>query len=144
MSRLGAILVALLFLCTYLAGYWPQHQQFLRTQAQLNSATSQLNTAETKLRIYQLCDKLFLLIEALDKKNFADARNLSSSFFDAVRSEAGLTENPQKQSALRSILGRRDSLTASLATATPGTVESLRQIFAELRQLVDAAELPAS
>ena len=138
MTKLGAVLLILLLVVVYLAGYWPQHGQLQETDSRLQSTNTQLANAQARLRIYALGDRLAQLIETIEKKNYGDAQKLSSECFDQVRAEIMRSEDEKRKTVLQAILDKRDAVTTGLAKGEPGTVEAVRQFSRELRQLVES------
>ena len=144
MRRLGFILLAALLVVVYVVGYWPQHSQLQKTERRLQSVSSQLADAQARLQIYSLSDRLVLLIDKVEEKNFGDAQKFSSEFFDQVLAEMTQTNDEHRKSVLQSILNKRDAVTAGLTNGASATTEVLHQSLRELRPLVDSALVPGS
>jgi hypothetical protein len=142
MRKLGFILLAILLVVVYAAGYWPQHSQFQRTDKRLKSVSSELADTQARLQIYILSDRLARLIDKVEEKNFGDAQKLSSSFFDQVAAEMAETTDQHRKAVLQSIVNRRDAVTTGLANGTSATGEVLHQSLRELWSLADSIAVP--
>lgn len=119
----------------FLAGYWPMQSKVTVVQQEADRTRQQLETrvAETqeRLRVAQLQNQLGLLLLEVEQNNFGKAREISTVFFDEVRSALFASKNTAIRSRLESALKRRDQVTADLTMAKPGSAETLRQFYAE-------------
>jgi hypothetical protein len=134
LKLIAAITVIVLLGGAFLAGYLPEHRLRLVAEQQSLALREQLAAAEARVRMGQLLGQVLALREVVTRQNYGQAQELSSAFFDSVRTEAAATPLGDYRSALNDVLARRDALTASLTKADPGTVEALSTIEAQVRR----------
>lgn len=135
MKGLVTILVVVLVLGAYLAGYWPQHQRLTAVEADLNATRIQLADARARVAVCEIQNRLLDLIAKVEEKNYGDAQQLSTEFFNAVQAEAQRIERAEFRQALERIQGQRDSVTSALTRADETVLETLRGLQQQLRQV---------
>lgn len=144
MKKFLRILVLILLLAAFVAGYWPQHKQLLAAEQTASQAQQQLGAVQAVARVCHLENDLLSLIGQTENQNYGEARNLSNAFFDDVRKEADRPQNAAFKSDLESILTQRDAVTAGLARTDAATVNTLRQILGQIQQLLQKLNSQAS
>lgn len=131
--------VLIIVLVAYLAGYLPMKARIAALQQEAEAVRRQLETrlatTEENLRLARLQVRLGLLLVEVEQNNLGKARDISTQFFDEVRSELHTSKDAVVRAKLESALKRRDQVTGDLAAAKPGTAELLRLFLAEF--LVD-------
>jgi hypothetical protein len=96
-------------------------------------ATQQrLETTERELRLARLQLQLASVLMEVERKNFGNARDVSSKFFDELRSVAGSAQSPDQKSRLDAVLGKRDEVTAAITEMKPETPDLLRRLYNDL------------
>jgi hypothetical protein len=138
-----AILFVVLMALSFGGGYWLEHEKFEEAQAQVITTAAQLTDAQNTLRFCRLQGQLLTLVDDTGNKNYGDAAVLSTKFFDDLRDDASITAPPNVKSALQSMLGQRDAVTADLAKGDPAVHDLLVQMSAQLRHVLDTASAPA-
>jgi hypothetical protein len=140
MKRVLAIAVIglILLAASYYVGYRGEHQRFSDCQKQHNSVSQQLADAQGQLRIWNLEGRLRRLIESVQAKNFGQAHDASTTFFNEVRSEAARTERGDFRSTLNSVLQSRDAVVTGLTRGDPAVLDTLRQSSNQIRGLVES------
>jgi hypothetical protein len=135
------VLIVLLVAGAFLAGYWPLREKLIQAQAetvearrQLAESRTQLDQAEAKARLGRLFGQLLALEDAVLASDYAGAQALSTSFFNAVREEAGKTDDAAVRTALDATLMRRDTVTAGIARGESSVRDALVPIARELRR----------
>jgi hypothetical protein len=133
-KRIATIAAIVVIGGAFLAGYLPERS--LRTAAQRESVAlrEQLAATEARVRMGQLLGQGLALREVVMRQNFGQAQELSSAFFDGVRREAAATPLDEFRSVLNEVLARRDAVTASLAKADAGILETLRAMELQMRR----------
>ena len=133
-KRIVTIVVVVLMGGAYVAGYLPEHR--LRTEADTRARMleERLAAAEARTRMGELLGEVLTVREVTTRQNYGQAQELSSSFFDRVRSEAAMTPDSTFRDALNEILARRDSVTAALTKAELGVTETLHTVELRLRR----------
>jgi hypothetical protein len=133
-KRIVAVVVVVLMGGAYLAGYLPEHRR--RTEADTRGRTleGRLAAAEARNRMGELLGEVLTVTEVATRQNYGQAQDLSSSFFDRLRSEAAVTPDSTFRDALHEILARRDSVTAALTKAEPGVTGTLHTVELRLRR----------
>jgi hypothetical protein len=141
LKKLLVVLAAALVGGAYWAGYWPQRTKLESAQAEsfearrkLGEASAALAGAERTVRLSAMLGDLLALRDAVELRSFAEARLLSSSFFDRVRNEWASASDASLRAALDSILARRDGVTAGLAREEANVGEALGPVEADMRR----------
>lgn len=144
MRKVIAAAVVILTGFAYFAGWWREHQPRVALQAELDAARSQLTLAESRVRLAVLLGDEIALAEAVAERNYGQALERSSRFFDAVREELTRVSSPDHREALESILRARDPITVSLTRGDAEAPELLRRIQVRLRSLLGYPTTPRS
>jgi hypothetical protein len=144
MNRVLLIVGLLLLGGAYVGGYWPQHQKLLAVQQSASKAQDDLAAVQTVARMCRLENDLLALLSQTENQNYGDARGLSNTFFDNLRREADRDQNTSFKADLETILAQRDTVTAGLAKTDAATVTTLRQILAQMQQLMQKAASQAN
>jgi hypothetical protein len=139
MKRAGIIIGIILILVAYVFGYWPEHQATLQVRQQLKAVSARLDEAQSRMYLCHLHIHLLAIIRQAEAKNYGNAANLSSSFFDEVREHVAGAKDPQLKSALQSILQQRDAVTSALAKGDPNAIALLKPLEDTMFTLVDQA-----
>lgn len=142
MRRVLVVLTLAAIGAAYVAGYWPERQARLASEAALQGMRGDLERAEARNRLYGLQSKLIDLLGTVEARNFGEAQVKATAFFDAVRAEAGRPDQAGATKALEGILAARDSLTIALTQNDPAALEMLRGAMTRLRAAL--GEAPAS
>jgi hypothetical protein len=130
----------------YFAGYWPQRQGRVAseaaleaTRAELESMRADLQRAQARNRLYALQSRLVVLINTVEARNFGDAQAQGTAFFDAVQVEAGRPDQSHARRELDAIVAGRDALTVALTRNDPVALQMLQGAMIGLREgLVEA------
>ena len=117
----------------YLAGSLPERQQRAAAEARVTELQAKISAAAARLRAGELLGEALTLKDIASRQNYGQARELSSAFFDAVRTAAASVPEGRLRDGLNDILSRRDRVTAALARAEPTVAEALYQIEWRLR-----------
>jgi hypothetical protein len=125
------ILIVLMAL-SFGGGFWWEHSRAGSVQDKLDSANAQLAKANDDVRLCRLQDELRTLVEDTANKNYGDAATASTQFFNQLSDEIAQTNQPAVKSAMQSILGQRDQVTAAIAKADPASHDTLVQMSATL------------
>jgi hypothetical protein len=136
MKRAILIAVVIAVGLAYLAGFWPQHRQLSDVRAQLQETQARLAAAEARIRLGEMLGRLLALSDAVGAKNYGQAATLSSSFFDAVRTEATRAPLPAVTSTLQEILNARDRVTTAIAGTDPALTGILKEEERSLRRVL--------
>jgi hypothetical protein len=138
-KRMVAIVAVVLIGAAFLVGYLPERRQRAAAEAELERVRNNLLAAEDRVRISELLGRTLMVKEVTARQDYGHAQKLSSAFFDAVRAEASATHAAQLRSGLNQILAKRDTVTAALAKADAGAVDTLHTIEVQLRQVLGYA-----
>jgi hypothetical protein len=135
-SRLIALLTLVLIGAVFIAGYWPEHRRRVAVEQELSTVRPQLNDSAARLRIADLLGQTLHLIEVVTALNYSEAQQLSTKFFDDVRTESGRTPHPDFKTTLEGILQNRDGVTSALARGDSTVADVLRKMQLQLRQML--------
>lgn len=119
MKRSYVIVAIVAVVAAYVAGYWPQRQRLADAQARLAVQAAQVTAAEGRVRLAELLGRLLRLTDAVTARNYGDAAQLSSAFYDLVGQEAGRADRPEVGAALTAILQTRDQVTSMIGAMAP-------------------------
>ena len=123
----------------YFVGYLPERSARRAAQTEAEELRTALAAAETRVRTAELLGRILLIRDVVSRQDYGQARQLSSSFFDAVRAEASTSPEPTLREALNAALGERDTMTSQLATGTPSVLDAIRGVELRLRQALGYA-----
>src|SRR5262245_29599430 len=85
-----------------------------------------------KLRLAELNNQLGMLMIMTQEKNFGEARERSTQFFDGLRQYTQDTQDNNVREKLMVILNRRDEITADLSLANAGVSDKLRSLYQDM------------
>jgi hypothetical protein len=133
-KSIAAIVGAVVIVGTFLAGYWPQRRARVTAEEQVQALQEELGKAQTRIRVGELLGQVLTVKETAARRNYGQAGELSSTFFDSVRTEVMNVPDADLRDLLREVLARRDGVTASLAQSDPAVVEALHDVEVRLRR----------
>lgn len=133
MKRALFVVVVVLLAVAYVAGYWPEHRRLVDASAQAAALETRLSAAEARVRLGEVLGRLLRLSDAVDARNFGEAAEMSSGYFDLVRQEALRTSDAQIRQMLEQLLQGRDAITAALARTDPSASATLREQALKVR-----------
>ena len=110
-----------------------QEQEQAHTE-QASTLQKQLAASQERLQLAELNNHLGMLMIKAQEKNFGEAREHSTKFFDNLRQFTQQTGDRNLREKLMAILNRRDEITADLTVANPGTTDKLRALYYEMYQ----------
>jgi hypothetical protein len=142
MKRVIAVGGAVLLLAAFLVGYWPQHRQAATLETEVSTLRDRVADLEARNRAAALLGDLLNLRDTVARRDYGQAQQLSSAFFDHVRAEAASTV-PSLKAGLASMLNSRDAVTSALARGDERVTEQLQQIELQLRALLGYPTGPA-
>jgi hypothetical protein len=118
----------------YLAGSLTERRARSAAEARAGTLETRLADADADVRLAELLGLALTLKEVAMRQDYGQARDLSTSFFDAVSAESSRSSDPGLREGLNQILMLRDRVTAALATADPAVVDTLHTIELNLRR----------
>jgi hypothetical protein len=135
-----------LILVSFLIGFVPvtmknqslndQLQERERTLAhQASELQKQRAASGEKVRLAGLNNQLGMLLIMTQEKNFSEARERSTRFFDELRQFTQETQDNSLREKLMGILNRRDEITSDLTATDAGTAVKLRMLYQEMYRL---------
>jgi hypothetical protein len=128
----------------YLAGYWPERGQRIAAEGQVESLDARLTLADAQVRTGALLGRVLTIGELVMRQDYGQAFERSSALFDDIGRETTAMPDGQLRDGLTGVLTRRDSVTAGLAKADPGTAAILHEIELELRRALGYEMPPAT
>lgn len=128
----------------YLAGYWPERGQRIAAEGQVDALETKLTLADAHMRTGALLGRVLTIGELIMRQDYGQAGERSSALFDDIGREiAAMPEGPLRD-GLTEALTTRDSVTAGLAKADPGTAAILHDIELVLRRALGYEMPPAT
>ena len=144
MKTFIAVLVTVVAVTGFLAGYVPTQRRLTALEARLQELQAKLAEADTSARVHLLYDRfLDLVAVANDEGRHEEAQVLSTQFFDQVRSHATAAGSAETRAVLESILLSRDQVTAALARYDPKVRDLLSEVRKKFRPLLEEASAEA-
>lgn len=125
-ARNTIILVAILLIVCFLAGFLPAYVKVLGLEKELRAAQQENNAL-------QLRDISSLLYLQAIQKDFGLAADTSTRFFDRVQAVAGRTSDTGDKALLEAILVQRDRITSELARGSPEAMSELHTLVVDTR-----------
>ena len=132
-KRIAAVAAIVLAAAAFMAGYIPEHQLRMTAEQETVTLRERLRDTEARVRMGQLLGQVLSLREVVIRQNYGQAQDLSSTFFNSVRTEATATPLSEFRDVLNEVLSRRDAITASLTKADPAVGEMLHVIEVRMR-----------
>ena len=142
-TRIIAVVAVVLAGAAFVVGYVPQQQRRASAELEIESLRQRLVAAEDRVRTSELLGRLLTIQEVTARQDYGHAQELSSAFFDALRTEAAATHADQLRNGLNEGLAQRDAVTAALAKADARAIEILHAIELRLRQALGYQVPPA-
>jgi hypothetical protein len=126
---------------SFLAGYFSEHQKRVAAENEVAVERAKVQDLEAQSRMWVLEDRLLMILEHVQDKNYGLARDLSSPFFEELRREATRTPREDYRAALDELHARRDTVTAKLTVAEPDVESNLRESLERLRRALGRPRL---
>jgi hypothetical protein len=117
-------------------GFWWEHQRMESVQHRLDAASAQLAQADEIVRLCRLQDQLLTLVDDTASKNYGDAANVSTQFFNQLSDEVSIENRADVKSAMQSILAQRDQVTAELAKGDSSAHDMFMQMSDTLHRAI--------
>lgn len=121
----------------FLAGYWPEHQRYLRARADLRDADKKLVEARSRLRICHLQTILLQVLEQTVRKQHKEAGELLVQFFVEVRADVSLPDMAKFKTQLEAILEQSDLVRVAIEKDDPAARDLVRELMRDLAKIVE-------
>ncbi|MGA3026794.1 MAG: hypothetical protein ABSF98_18695 [Bryobacteraceae bacterium] len=121
------IVVAVLLVVVFLAGFLPSYVKANRLQ-------NELREARREYSLVQLRDLACLAYSQASQKDYGLAGGTATRFFDRTREAANQAPDASVRKPLEDLLNLRDPITAELAKGDPGVLNDLQALFVKTRQ----------
>ena len=126
------IVVVVLLIVAFLAGFLPQYVKVTRLERELGEARQENSLA-------QLRDLAGLAYLQASQKDYGLAGGTSTRFFNRTREVANQTPESSGRKPLEDLLNLRDQITAELARGDPGVVNNLQTLLLKTREATAAS-----
>jgi hypothetical protein len=138
------LIVLVLLVVAYGAGFWGEYRKRTAAQGELERQGVQLAESQERVRAGELLGQVLNLKDVAAARNYGQAQDLSTRFFDAARIEAGrVTQSGSLATGLEAVLGMRDAVTAALTRSDPESAEVIEKVETRLRQALGYPVLPS-
>jgi hypothetical protein len=128
-------IVILLIAGAYIAGYWPEHRRLAEAREQIAALETRVSAADAQNRLAGILGHLLQLEDAVERRNFGDAAQQASTYFDRMATEVLSVSDPDLKASLDQVLRSRDRVVAGLAvTDATSVLEELRRHELVLRR----------
>ena len=127
------IVVFILLIIVFLAGFVPQYLKVKRLENDLAVARQENSLA-------QLRDLAALTFVQASQKNYGLAAGTSTQFFSRTREMADRAPDANGRKALEDLLASQDKITAELAKGDPGALGDLQVLFEKTRPASGAGD----
>jgi hypothetical protein len=121
------IVVIVLLIIVFLAGFVPQYMKVKRLENDLSAARQESALA-------QLRDLAGLAFVQVSQKNYGLAAATSQQFFSRTSEVAKQTPDANGRKVLEDLLASQDKITAELAKGDPEVLGDLQVLFEKTRQ----------
>jgi hypothetical protein len=121
------IIVIVLLIIVFLAGFVPQYIHVKRLE-------NDLSAAKQENALAQLRDLAGLAFVQASQKNYGLAAGTSQQFFSRAREVANRVPDANGRKALADLLASQDKITAELAKGDPEALGDLQVLFEKTRQ----------
>ncbi len=121
------IVVLILLIIVFLAGFVPQYIKVKRLE-------TDLSVARQENALAQLRDLAALTFVQASQKNYGLATGTSNQFFSRTREVANRAPDANARKALEDLLASQDKITAELAKGDPEVLGDLQVLFETTRQ----------
>ena len=126
------IVVIILLIIVFLAGFVPQYMKAKRLE-------NDLSLAKQENALAQLRDLAALAFVQATQKNYGLAAGTSKQFFIRTREAANQAPDANGRKALDDLLASQDKITAELAKGDPEALGDLQGLFEKTRQTSGSA-----
>jgi hypothetical protein len=126
------IVVIILLVAAFLAGFAPQYFK-------VKSLENDLSAARQENALAQLRDLAGLAFIQASQKNYGLAAGTSEQFFSHTREMANRTREVNGRKALEDLLALQNKIAAELAKGDPGASGDLQVLFEKIRQIPGSA-----
>jgi hypothetical protein len=130
---IGIVLVA----GAYMAGFWPERQRAQQARADLSTLEARVAELESRVRLGEIFGLLLRLTDAVAARNYGEASEQATVYFDRVAGETAVATTPEVQTVLQDIHQSRDRVVAALARTEPIVFETLREQEYALRRALN-------
>ena len=121
------IVVIILLIIVFLAGFVPQYIRVKRLE-------NDLSVARQENALAQLRDLAGLAFVQASQKNYGLATGTTKQFFSRTREVANRAPDANGRKALEDLLASEDKITAELANGDPEALGDLQVLFEKTRQ----------
>jgi len=121
------IVVGVLLVVAFLAGFLPSYSKGKRLENELREARQQNSLA-------QLRDLACLAYLQASERNYGLAAGTSTRLFDRIRAAVNQMPDSSGRKPLEDLLGVRDQITAKLAKGDAGVLNDLQALLVKTRQ----------
>lgn len=125
-----AAVVLAAFAAAYFPGRWHADETRRASEEERKTITAKLEETEASYKIAALQAELGLVLVEVEEDNIGRARERATQFFDRLRETIPAIPAGRAE-PLRTLLARRDEITADLVTSSPGTAAKLRKLYAQ-------------
>ena len=125
------MVVVVLLLVAFLAGFIPQYAKGKRLERELGEARQENSLA-------QLRDLAGLAYLQASQKDYGLAGGTTTRFFNRTREVANQTADSSGRKLLEDLLNLRDQITGELARGDPAAVNDLQTLLVKTRQATAA------
>jgi hypothetical protein len=121
------IVVIILLIVAFLAGFAPQY-------IKVNRLENELSTAKQDSDLAELRDLAGLAFVQTSQKNYGLAAATSNQFFASARDIANRLPDANGRKVLQDLLASQNKITAELAKGDPESLDDLQVLFDKTRQ----------
>jgi hypothetical protein len=111
----------------YLTGFLQERSRATALERERDELLQRMQTADDRLRMAGLLGQLLELTDQTNARNYGEAGNLATRYFDAARDESVRVSDGAAKQALAEILASRDTVTGALARSDPSIVAELQK-----------------
>lgn len=125
----------ILLVAGFLAGFIPQYSTTRQLQQSAAALSNEVAACHSAQALSQARSAATLMYLEATQKNYGNAGNYASQFYDQVQGLANSSQSEPLRNALREILNSRDQVTADLAKGDAAAVSEMQPVIAKLESI---------
>src|SRR5262244_3767720 len=112
----------ILFISGFLLGFIPEYIKNRDLQSQLENPRKTIEALNLQLQLSELRDQASLMLIEISRQNYRLARDYAGQYYSKLNEAIESVQDQAIKKSLQELAATRDSLTESLATATPASL----------------------
>jgi hypothetical protein len=129
------IVISVLLLAAFLAGYFPQYQRASALEAELTQAQNRVQSLQREGQLMRSRELAHLMHLETAKRNYGLATQHAETFFSHLQSLQAEVQDETLRKGLSEVYAQREAVIADLSQAAPTAEERARQLVDRIHAL---------